>query len=255
MERRTASAYIAELLGTFFLVFSIVMVVSIYAAPGLVPGVSLPAIALVHVFALFMLIQTLGPISGGHFNPAVTIALAALKKLRAADAVIYIMVQITGAILATLVAKAIINEQASAADFAATKINQDVLPNMAAGAGLELIATFMLVWAIVGVAVNPRARQDWAALTIGATLGLGVFLIGPLTGAGINPARSIGPALVSSEWGGAGDFIIAYVAAPVVGGLLAAMTYNVLFIQPGLRPVRPGKPSTAGTEEPLGTDR
>ena len=81
--------------------------------------------------------------------------------------------------------------------------------------------------------MNPRSDRGWAALVIGGTLGLLVMVAGPLTGAGFNPARAFGPALVSGEWGGADDFIVTYVLAPVVGGILAALTYFRMVIVPG----------------------
>ena len=91
------------------------------------------------------------------------------------------------------------------------------------GMVVEALGTFFLVWAIVGVAVNPRGDQGWAALAIGGTLGMPVMVFGPLTGAGFNPARAFGPALVSGEWGGADDFILVYVLAPVIGALVAGV--------------------------------
>ena len=107
---------------------------------------------------------------------------------------------------------------------------------------VEAIGTFFLVWVIVGVAVNPRATKEWAALAIGAALGMGVMVIAPLTGAGFNPARSFGPALVSGEWGGAGDFLLVYVLAPVVGALVAGFLYFNLVIAPGKKGVGGAEP-------------
>jgi glycerol uptake facilitator-like aquaporin len=89
------------------------------------------------------------------------------------------------------------------------------------------------MWAVVGVAVNPTGLKDWSGLVIGATLGLGVMVIAPLTGAGFNPARSFGPALVSGEFGGFADFVIVYCIGPIVGALLAAAVYFYMFILPG----------------------
>ena len=98
------------------------------------------------------------------------------------------------------------------------RLNGDIFPGMV----VEALGTFFLVWVIVGVAVNPRATKEWAALAIGAALGMGVMVLAPLTGAGFNPARSFGPAIVSGEWsGGAGDFLLVYVTAPVLGALVA----------------------------------
>ena len=99
----------------------------------------------------------------------------------------------------------------------------------------EFIGTFFLVWAIVGVAVNPSAARDWAALAIGGALGLGVIVLGPLTGAGLNPARAFGPALVSGEFGPTGDFLLVYVLAPVLGGVAAALLYFYVLMVPGAK--------------------
>ena len=101
------------------------------------------------------------------------------------------------------------------------------------GMVVEFIGTFFLMWAIVGVAVNPSGVKDWAAFTIGATLGLVVMVLAPLTGAGFNPARSFGPALVADAFGGSGDFILVYMLAPVLGALAAAFVYVKLYITPG----------------------
>ena len=109
---------------------------------------------------------------------------------------------------------------------------------------VEALGTFFLVWVIVGVAVNPRATKEWAALAIGAALGMLVMVLAPLTGAGFNPARSFGPAIVSGEWNGAGNFLLVYVTAPVLGAVVAGFVYFSLFIAPGKKGV--------GGVEPVG---
>ena len=86
---------------------------------------------------------------------------------------------------------------------------------------------------MVAVAVNPRAARDWSGLAIGGTLGFAVLIMGPLTGGSLNPARWFGPALVSGEW----NTPLLYIFAPIVGGVLAALTYWYLFVE-GPRPAR-----------------
>ena len=98
------------------------------------------------------------------------------------------------------------------------------------GMVVEGLGTFFLVWAIIGVAVNPSATRDWAAFAIGGALGVGVMVLGPVSGAGFNPARSFGPAIVSGTWD---DFLVVYVVGPVIGALLAGVIYFYIFIQPG----------------------
>ena len=95
-----------------------------------------------------------------------------------------------------------------------------------------MIGTFVLMWAIMGVLVNPRGSKEWGGWVVGATLGFAVMTFGPLTGAGFNPARSFGPALVAGHFGGADTFLIAYVLGPVIGALLAAWGYQALVLGP-----------------------
>jgi len=94
----------------------------------------------------------------------------------------------------------------------------------------------------MGVAVNPRGTADWAGFVIGATLGFAVMAFGPLTGGSLNPARALGPAIVAGHFaGGFGRFLLVYVLAPVIGGLLAAIGYRLLVLDPqhrlGERPI------------------
>ncbi len=238
---RGASAYIAEFIGTFGLVFFITMAICLFITPAAAPGAPEPfidwsVIGLVHVFVLFMLIQTLALVSGAHFNPAVTVALTVIREIKVIDAAIYIVVQLAGATLGALVTKLILVNFANAetVNYGAVGISDRLGGQVFFhGLSVELIGTFFLMWAIVGVAVNPRAARDWAAFAIGATLGLVVMVLAPLTGAGFNPARAFGPALVSGEWGGFDDFVITFVLAPVVGAVVAALAYYRMVIVPG----------------------
>jgi MIP family channel proteins len=239
MERRTNPAYLAELVGTFMLVLFIALAVTVYAGGGGSPD--LVAIGLVHAFGLMMLIATLGGTSGAHFNPAVSIALCAIRKIAPVDAAIYIVMQFAGGVLAVLVAKALIQSGAGdAVNFGAVGVSTDLLDGSGAAAFLaESIGTFALMWAIMGAAVNPTSDKAWAPFVIGGTLGTAVMLIAPMTGAGFNPARAFGPALVSGEFGSAGTFLLAYIVAPVLAALAAALAYNAIVLSPpvGLRPI------------------
>jgi glycerol uptake facilitator-like aquaporin len=99
----------------------------------------------------------------------------------------------------------------------------------------EFIGTFVLVLTIVAVAVDPRVDRALAPLAIGAALGLGVMIMGSLTGGSFNPARAFGPDLVSGEWDGFGKFLLVYVLAPILGGLVAAVGYMRLLFTPGAK--------------------
>ena len=241
MEERGPAAYIAEFIGTFALVMFVTAAFSLYVSPTL-PGSAPPfidysVIGLVHVLVLFMLIQTLAAVSGAHFNPAVTVALTLLREIRPVDAVIYVVCQLAGGVAGALVTKALLTEfkNAEAVNYGAPLMSDKIGEKVGLGMLAEGIGTFFLVWVIVGVAVNPRAARDWAALAIGGTLGMLVMVLAPLTGAGFNPARSFGPALVAGEFGGTSDFVLVYVVAPVIGAVLAALIYFNLVIAPGRR--------------------
>src|SRR3954466_5338447 len=168
MEDRGLPAYVAEFIGTLLLVLFIGSILS--AATGL--GVTdFAVIGLLHAFVLTMLIASLGGTSGAHFNPAVTATLAAVRKITAADALIYVIVQLAGAIAAALVLKWLMTGVADVTNFGAPSVNDKFVPSDGAAFAWELIGTFVLMWSIMAMAVNPRGDANWAPWVIGATLG------------------------------------------------------------------------------------
>jgi MIP family channel proteins len=232
---RNRSAYLGELIGTFFLVLAIgIVVAAYYRAPDII------VIGIVHVFALAMIVATIGPTSGAHVNPAVTIALAVARRIGPVDAAIYVLMQLTGAVLAALTVKLLIqdgSEEVTA--FGATFIpaRGPLEGKAAAGFLAELLGTFLLMWAYMGTLVDPRGAREWAPLVIGGTLGFAVMLFAPLTGAALNPARAFGPALVSGDFGATGEYLLAYVAGPVTGAVAAMWVYSAAILRgPGMRP-------------------
>jgi MIP family channel proteins len=225
LEERGVPAYLAEFLGTFMLVFWICMVVSV--ANGL-RVTDYAVIGLVHFLLLAMLVYTLGHTSGAHFNPAVTSALLALRKISPVDAVVYILLQLAGAVLGALLCKGLLLDEGSAVNYGATTVSDFLNGKAFPGLIAETVATFALMWAIMGTAVNPRGQRNWAGLVIGGTLGFAVMVMAPLTGGSLNPARSFGPALVSGTWT---DFWI-YIVGPIVGAVLAALAYDTIVIKP-----------------------
>ncbi len=233
-EERGPAAYVAEFVGTFALVFFITAAVSLYVSGQPGAFIDFSVIGLVHVFVLFILIQIFAVASGAHFNPAVTVALTALRQIKPVDAAIYVVVQLAGGLAGALLTRALLSDEGGgAAKYGATLVNDRIGGDILAGMAVEGLGTFFLVLVIAGVAVNPRGAKEWAGLTIGATLGMLVMVFAPLTGAGFNPARSFGPALVSGEFGGAAEFLLVYVVAPVVGAVLAALFYDALYIEDG----------------------
>jgi glycerol uptake facilitator protein len=239
VQERGPAAYIAEFVGTFALVFFVTAAVSLYVTPPTqanpTPFIDFSVIGLVHVFVLFMLIQTLAVASGAHFNPAVTAAMTALRQISPADAGIYVISQLAGGVAGALLTKGLLLDEGEPGNYGAVSVSDRLDGAVFPGMVVEFIGTFFLVWVIVGVAVNPRGAKEWAGFAIGATLGMLVMVLAPLTGAGFNPARAFGPALVGDFFNGGGDFILVYVIAPLLGAVAAALAYFRLYITPGAK--------------------
>jgi MIP family channel proteins len=242
IPERGPGAYIAEFVGTFFLVFFICAVATLYLRAPIqnadgsttIPFVDYSVIGLVHLLVLFVLIQSLAVVSGAHFNPAVTAALTAIRQIRPADAGIYVICQLAGGVLGALVVKLMFENEGKPFSYGAPGVENAIAGGkVSIGFAAEFIGAFILVWTIAGVAVNPRGLAAWSGLAIGGALGLAEFIFAPVSGGAFNPARAFGPALVGDFGLGAGNWILAYVAAPVLGGLAAAAAYHFLFILPG----------------------
>jgi MIP family channel proteins len=232
VQDRGLAAYIAELIGTLFLVFAVGTVVVLYVStsPTSQTGSDFAVVGLVHAFALFLLIIAFGQVSGGHFNPAITTAAWAMRRIDPVDAVVYILAQLSGAVLGALLVKGILLDEGRASNYGAVSIS-DLLGGSFAGAVVEALGTFLLVLAVCAVAMNPRARQEWAPLAIGTTLGFLVMIFGPLTGGSFNPARWFGPALIGDAFGDFSD-IWPYVIGPLVGAGLAVAVYRFVIAGP-----------------------
>lgn len=240
MQERGLAAYIAELVGTFFLVFVVGMVVTLFVATSEAPqfGSDFAVVGLVHAFVLFVLISVLGAVSGGHFNPAVTVAALIARRISGIDGIIYILAQLSGGVLGALLVKGLLVDEGRAGAYGAATVSP-MLGGDLAGAIVEAIGAFLLVLAIAAVAFNPRARQEWAPLTIGVTLGFAVMVLGPLTGGSFNPARWFGPALVGNTWGG----VWPYIVGPLVGSVLAILFYKGVIAERGSRRSKKAQPA------------
>jgi len=249
VQDRGPAAYLAEFIGTLLLVFFITGAVSLFVTQPTpqvpTPFIDFGVLGLVHFLLLFILVQGLAIVSGAHFNPAVTVALTALRQIKPPDAVIYILAQLAGAVAGALLTKLLLNNfaNADAVNFGAPSVSDALDGKTTLGMLAEFIGTFVLVLTIVAVAVDPRVDRALAPLAIGAALGLAVIIMGSLTGGSLNPARAFGPDLVSGEWDGFGKFLLVYVLAPVVGGLAAAVGYMNLLVSPGAK---------VGGAEPVG---
>jgi MIP family channel proteins len=239
-DPRGPAAYVAEIVGTFLLVFFICGFISV-ASSG---GFDLAGLALTHAFILAVLVYALGGTSGAHFNPAVTFGLWSLKKISTPNAIVYVICQLVGGVLGALVVLLLFNDVGDAANYGATAINGEVINNGSVWLGLiaEALGTFTLMWAIMGLAVNPRGEAPLAGLGIGVALGVAVIVFGPATGAGLNPARWLGPAIASGRFD---DFWI-YVVGPLVGALVAATAYRSFVLNPRWLPAQRPKDELPG---------
>jgi MIP family channel proteins len=175
-------------------------------------------IALVFGLVIMVMVYATGHLSGGHINPAVTLAFTLTRHFPARDAGAYIAAQLAGATAAALVLAAA--WPGHPAHLGAT------VPSVGAGTAFlyEAILTAVLMFVITAVATDTRAVGAAAAIAIGGAIGLDALFGGPVTGASMNPARSFAPALVAGEWR---DFWV-YVAGPVVGAVAGALAYQLV---------------------------
>jgi MIP family channel proteins len=198
-------AYLAELLGTFTLVFIGGMTVTVAADQGLI----IPALG--HGLILVVIAFVYGGISGAHVNPAITISLLVGNKIKVADAVIYIVAQVVGALLGAILINSIL--PGAGAGQATGSLTASNLTN--AGI-LEFFFTFLLAMTVWSTAAHGRAG-NLAPIAIGLTLAGCILAGGAYSGASLNPARSLGPAII----GGDLSYIPVYVIAQVLGGMVA----------------------------------
>ena len=175
-------------------------------------------IALVFGLVIMGMVYATGHLSGAHVNPAVTVAFALTRHFPPREAGAYVGAQVTGAIAGALLLLAVWPDQP--AQLGAT------VPSVGAGSALvyEVVLTAILMFVITAVATDTRAVGAGAAIAIGGAVALGAMFGGPVTGASMNPARSLGPALAAGEWS---DFWV-YLAGPLAGAALGAIAYQVV---------------------------
>jgi MIP family channel proteins len=239
---------IAEVIGALALVFIGAGSVTILGSQPSIPGII--GIALAHGMVLAIMISNLGHISGGHFNPAVTISVWVAGKIETVRAGWYIVAQLFGATLGALLLRAALPSAIwKQSNLGATTVNHALGITNGKAVLIEAILTFFLVFTVFAVAIDDRGVfKAIAGLPIGFVLIFDILMGGVLTGASMNPARTFGPALVSGHWT---DFWV-YIAGPLSGGIIAAAVYWFSFLR--LREVagpRTEMPIGGGPEEEL----
>jgi len=206
--------YYAEIIGTFALVFCGTGAIIINQESAGV--ITHPGIAFTFGLIVMVMIYALGPISGAHLNPAVTIAFTVAKRFPLNQVFPYILSQAIGAFIASMTLKFLFtgNEFLGATMPAGTDIQSFVL---------ELILTFFLMLVIINVATGSKEQGMFAGLAIGSTVLLEAMFAGPVCGASMNPIRSISPAVVSGHL----EHLWIYVTAPVMGAVLAIFVWRL----------------------------
>ncbi len=202
MDARVARSLLAELIGTFALVFAGCGAIMVDAKTGALGHVG---VAISFGLVIMVMIYAVGHISGAHFNPAVTFAFAVSRHFPWPRVWLYWAAQLIGALAAALVLRGSLGD---IAHVGAT------LPSGSDGQALlwEGVLSFFLMFVIMAVATDTRAVGEAAAIAIGGTVGLDAMFGGPITGASMNPARSLGPAIAASDY----TVIWVYIAAPLV---------------------------------------
>ncbi|QCU76902.1 aquaporin family protein [Citricoccus sp. SGAir0253] len=220
----------AEILGTAVLV--VLGVGTVLAALTVDAGtLSYPAvgfIALGFAIAVAVSVYAFLAVSGAHINPAVTFALAVTRRFPWAEVVPYVVAQLLGAAIGSLLLVAAFGTTAVDLGSGATVLGSGV--SLGQGIVAEVLGTFALMLAIMAVAVDQRAPKGWAGLIIGLSVASAILVIGPLTGGSLNPARTFGPYLAQSLFGGAVDWsqFAVYVIGPLVGACAAAVAYDLI---------------------------
>lgn len=214
MMREHIQPAIAEFVGTFFLIFFGCGAIIVDQNLGGIFG--LHGIAFAFGLIVMAIVYSIGHISGAHLNPAVTIALASVQKFPWCKAPLYIVAQCLGSIVA-------------AASLNISIANGDML-GMTMPAGdlgqaffLEMIMTAFLLFVVMGVGIDKRAHGQFAAIAVGAVIIIDILVGGAISGASMNPARSLGPALVRGNM----EHFWLYIAGPVSGAILGAFLYTV----------------------------
>jgi aquaporin TIP len=214
MPDSPSRALTAEAIGTFALCFIGILAINAGSIAGNDGAVSLTTVAFAHGLTIAVMVAALGAISGAHFNPAVTFGFMVTGRMTLQRGLLYWVAQIGGAVVASLIIALL---------FGADRVANGT-PNLAVGVSagegivVEVVTTFFLVLVIFGSAVDRRAPVAVFPLAIGLTVALDIMATGPITGAAMNPARVLGPALASGFW----ENHLVYWIGPLAGGALAA---------------------------------
>jgi aquaporin Z len=216
-----AKSLVAETIGALALIF--LGAGSVIADQFTGGKVGFVGIALAHGLAIATMVAAAGHVSGGHFNPAVTLGFVVTGRMPASRGAAYVVAQLAGGVVGAW----LLTLGFPAAAREAVGLGTPALaPGVSATAGIviEAVLTFFLVYVVFGTAVDVRGQRATAALAIGLVITMDILAAGPLTGGAMNPARAFGPALVAGRWA---DHLV-YWVGPALGAVAAAWTYQWL---------------------------
>lgn len=221
--------YLAELVGTFVLVF-----VGVGSAVLAGSHIGFAGVALAFGLSLLVMVYTIGPISGCHINPAVTFGVWLSGRIGIKDAIMYVIAQIIGAILSAGVILFVARGIAGGYSASISGLGSDGYGlhspdhySMAAGFVAELVLTAFFVLVVLG-STDKKAPVGFAGIAIGLALTMAHLVCIPITNTSVNPARSIGPALWVGGW--AVQQLWLFIVAPLIGGAVAALVYKIIRI-------------------------
>jgi len=231
--RHALRHFAAEFIGTFAIVFVGSMSLMMANGTGAPASVAMLIVAIAVGLVTGVMVTSTMRVAG-HLNPAVTLGFMVARRIEAYMAGVYLAGQLLGAIAAAFIAKMVVPVALyTAARGGSQLVSLDV--SMGQALTVELIATFVLVWVVFGTAVDPKAPRV-GGTAIGFAMTAGILAIGPLTGGSMNPARAIGPALASGYLEGQ----VVFWVGPLLGGLLAGLIYDQLFLRRDPEPVDHG---------------
>jgi aquaporin Z len=238
MEPKLLQRLLAEFVGAFALIF--IAAGAVITTQG---GGSLVTVALASGLVIAVMVSAVGHISGGHFNPAITIGAWVTQRIRLGDAAAYIGVQLAGAAAGAGLLRLAVPKDI----WTPVKLGVPQKPDIL-GTGqavlIEAVLTFFLVWVVFATAMDPDGSfGKIAGLGIGLAIAMGIMFGGPFTGAAMNPARAFGPAVV----GGSGFWTDHWIwwVGPVAGGIIAALLYDTVMLRTRLRPPAEGSHAPA----------
>ncbi|XP_028758986.1 probable aquaporin NIP-type [Neltuma alba] len=206
---------IAEVIGTYMVVFAGCCSVVLNVLDG---RVTFPGVCIVWGLTVMIMVYAVGHISGGHFNPAVTVTFTMFRQFPWRHVPLYIIAQVVGSILAsgTLYMLFEVDDKSYFGTLPSGSNVQSLV--------MEIITSFLLMFVVSAVATDTRAIGELAGIAVGMTIAVDVFIAGPVSGASMNPARSIGPAIVMNRY----ESIWVYIAGPFIGTIFGGFAYSLI---------------------------